>query len=107
MRTGKANLHIWESLHLTGDARWDPQERRNYGETVHEDNDILGIFSPEEYTHFKPGWGAVLLGTFVASVGVLCGVVYRYYPDQVWPPTQTFSHGGYSLTCTACGLADV
>lgn len=63
--------------------RWDPQERRNYGETVHEDNDILGIFSTEEYTHFKPGWGAVLLGTFVASVGVLCGVVYRYYPDRV------------------------
>lgn len=41
--------------------RWDPQERRNYGEPVHEDNDILGIFSPEEYTHVKPGWGAVLL----------------------------------------------
>lgn len=41
--------------------RWDPQERRNYGEPVHEDNDILGIFSPEVYTHFTPGWGGVLL----------------------------------------------
>jgi hypothetical protein len=39
---------------------WDPIEKRNYGETVHEDNDILGVFSPDEYTHFKPGWGAVL-----------------------------------------------
>lgn len=39
--------------------RWDKQERRNYGETVHEDNDILGIFTPEEYTHVTPGWGAV------------------------------------------------
>ncbi|KAF2170217.1 hypothetical protein M409DRAFT_19819 [Zasmidium cellare ATCC 36951] len=71
---------------------WDPQERRNYGETVHEDNDILGIFSPEEYTHFKPGWGAVLLGTFIASVGVLCGVVYRYYPDQP-AVSRTFEDG--------------
>ncbi|CAK3760342.1 NADH:ubiquinone oxidoreductase subunit like [Lecanosticta acicola] len=61
---------------------WDPQERRNYGEPVHEDNDILGIFSPEEYTHFTPGWGAVLLGMFAGSVGVLCAVVYRYYPDK-------------------------
>lgn len=62
---------------------WDKQERRNYGEPVHEDNDILGIFSPEEYTHFKPGWGAVLLGTFIGSVGVLCAVISRYYPDRV------------------------
>ncbi|KAL2050250.1 hypothetical protein ABVK25_009477 [Lepraria finkii] len=41
---------------------WDKQERRNYGEPVHEDNDILGMFSPEEYTHFKPGFGALCFG---------------------------------------------
>ena len=63
--------------------RWDKQERRNYGEPVHEDNDILGIFSPEAYTHFSPGFGAILLGTFVGAVGVLCAVVYQRYPDRV------------------------
>ncbi|KAK5111936.1 hypothetical protein LTR85_011683 [Meristemomyces frigidus] len=71
---------------------WDPQERRNYGEPVHEDNDILGIFSPEEYTHFKPGWGLVLMGSFVATVGVLCAVVSRYYPDKPSAP-RTFPGG--------------
>ena len=40
---------------------WDPQERRNYGEVVHEDNDVLGVFSPEAYTHFSTGWGGVLV----------------------------------------------
>lgn len=40
---------------------WDPIERRNYGETVHEDNDILGVLSTEDYNHFTPGWGAFLL----------------------------------------------
>ena len=40
---------------------WDPQERRNYGEAVHEDNDVLGVFSPEAYTHFSTGWGGVLM----------------------------------------------
>lgn len=40
---------------------WDPQERRNYGEPVHEDNDVLGMFSPEAYTHYKPGFGGVLM----------------------------------------------
>ncbi|CZT22260.1 uncharacterized protein RCC_08129 [Ramularia collo-cygni] len=80
---------------------WDPQERRNYGEPIHEDNDILGIFTPEEYTHFKPGWGAVLLvrlhqyvgtgqqlmpmqGSFVASVFGLAYVVGKFYPDKVF-----------------------
>ncbi|KAK0841969.1 hypothetical protein LTR03_009601 [Friedmanniomyces endolithicus] len=38
---------------------WDKQERRNYGEPLHEDNDILGIFSPHEYTHVTPAWGLV------------------------------------------------
>ncbi|USW53417.1 Putative NADH dehydrogenase [ubiquinone] 1 beta subcomplex subunit 8 [Septoria linicola] len=61
---------------------WDKQERRNYGEPVHEDNDILGIFSPESYTHFTPGWGGILFGTFVGAVGVLCAVTYRFYPDR-------------------------
>lgn len=71
---------------------WDKQERRNYGEPVNEDNDILGIFSTEAYTHFKPGFGAVLLGTFVASVGVLMGVVYQFYPDKASVP-RTFPDG--------------
>lgn len=44
-----------------GTRWWDPVERRNYGEPVHEDNDILGVFSTEEYTHFTPGWGGVLM----------------------------------------------
>lgn len=53
---------------------------------------MLGIFSPEPYTHFKPGWGAVLLGTFVASVFGLMGVVRIYYPDKASVP-RTFPGG--------------
>lgn len=71
---------------------WDKQERRNFGEPVHEDNDTLGIFSTEPYTHFQPGHGAVLLGTFIASVFVLMGVVRQYYPDKPAVP-RTFPGG--------------
>lgn len=71
---------------------WDKQERRNYGEPVHEDNDILGMFSTEAYTHYKPGFGAVLLGTFVASVFGLMAVVYPFYPDKPSVP-RTFPGG--------------
>jgi len=71
---------------------WDKQERRNYGEPVHEDNDILGMFSPEEYTHYKPGKAFFLLGCFVTTVVGLCAVVYPYYPDKPSAP-RTFPGG--------------
>ncbi|KAK3112645.1 hypothetical protein LTR53_010868 [Teratosphaeriaceae sp. CCFEE 6253] len=71
---------------------WDKQERRNYGEVLHEDNDILGIFSPEEYTHTTPGWGAVQIGCFVAAFCTLCYTVAQFYPDRPSAP-RTFPDG--------------
>lgn len=71
---------------------WDKQERRNFGEPVHEDNDILGMFSPEEYTHFKPGFGAFCLGVFVAAFLSLVGVVKVFYPDT--PAVKRGFEGG-------------
>ncbi|KAI4207074.1 MAG: hypothetical protein LQ346_000792 [Caloplaca aetnensis] len=61
---------------------WDKQERRNFGEPVHEDHDILGMMSPHEYTHFTAQKGFVLLGCFIGTVLGLCGVVSLYYPDR-------------------------
>jgi NADH dehydrogenase (ubiquinone) 1 beta subcomplex subunit 8 len=71
---------------------WDKQERRNYGEPCHEDNDILGVLSLHDYDHFTPGWGGVLFGTFVASVLGLCGAVYMVYPDKKSAP-KTYPDG--------------
>ena len=50
------------------------------------------MFSPEEYTHFKPGKAFFLLGCFVTTVFSLCGVVYLYYPDKPSSP-RTFPGG--------------
>lgn len=71
---------------------WDKQERRNFGEPVHEDNDILGIFSPYEYTHFTAQQGFFLMGCFIATTLGLCGVVSMYYPDRPSVP-RTFPGG--------------
>ena len=71
---------------------WDKQERRNYGEPVHEDNDILGMFSPHEYTHAKPGWAAICLSIFVATFLGLVGVVRISYPDM--PAVKRGYEGG-------------
>ncbi|KAF1988605.1 hypothetical protein K402DRAFT_391826 [Aulographum hederae CBS 113979] len=71
---------------------WDKQERRNYGEPVHEDNDILGVFSTEDYKHFSPGHGAMLFGCFLAAFAGLCGAVSVIYEDK--PSVPKVYEGG-------------
>ena len=71
---------------------WDKQERRNFGEPMHEDNDILGMFSPYEYTHFEPGWAAICLGMFVATFLGVVAVVGMNYPDM--PSVKRGYEGG-------------
>ena len=67
---------------------WDPQERRNFGEPVHEDNDVLGIFSPWDYTWTTTGPGLIMIGTFVATFLGVCGIVYLNYPDRPSYPRE-------------------
>ncbi|KAF2112157.1 hypothetical protein BDV96DRAFT_614455 [Lophiotrema nucula] len=71
---------------------WDKQERRNFGEPCHEDEDILGMLSLHEYNHFTPGWGGVLMGTFIVTVLGLCAAVSLVYPDKPSAP-RTFEDG--------------
>jgi NADH dehydrogenase (ubiquinone) 1 beta subcomplex subunit 8 len=71
---------------------WDPQERRNFGEPVHEDNDVLGMFSPWEYTWTTTGPGLIMIGTFIAAFLGVTGVVYMTYPDRVAYP-RSFEGG--------------
>jgi len=71
---------------------WDEQERRDYNEVVHEDNDILGRFATEDYTWTTAGWGWVLMGSFVATFLGVLGVVYVTYPDKPAVP-RTFPDG--------------
>lgn len=74
-----------------------------------QDNDILGVFSPEAYTHVNPGWGLVLVvstntcswklkiankvkGSFVAAFCGVLTIVSTYYPDRPSAP-RTFPGG--------------
>ncbi|OAL47223.1 hypothetical protein IQ07DRAFT_634196 [Pyrenochaeta sp. DS3sAY3a] len=71
---------------------WDKQERRNFGEPCHEDNDILGVLSLHDYDHFTPGWGGVLIGTFCAvAVGLVFATSF-VYPDKISAP-KTYPDG--------------
>ena len=60
---------------------------------IHEDNDILGRFTPEEYTWTTPGKGIFQLGCAAGVMFSLIGAVYTFYPDRPAIP-RTFPHGG-------------
>ncbi|KAI9665298.1 MAG: hypothetical protein M1831_001735 [Alyxoria varia] len=71
---------------------WDKQERRNFGEPVHEDNDLLAVFSTEPYTHASPGKAGLHFMAFVAVTLGVIGTVYAFTPER--PATfRTFENG--------------
>lgn len=55
---------------------------------MHEDNDILGVFAPEEYTFYTPRQAFFMQGCFASAVLALCGVVYLFYPDRPTVPRE-------------------
>jgi NADH dehydrogenase (ubiquinone) 1 beta subcomplex subunit 8 len=67
---------------------WDKQERRNFGEPVHEDHDILGMFSTYEYTWITPGKGLAQIGAFIVAFLSVVYVVKLTYPDRVSYPRE-------------------
>ncbi|KAK4192339.1 putative NADH:ubiquinone oxidoreductase 20.1kD subunit [Podospora australis] len=67
---------------------WDKQERRNFGEPVHEDHDILGMFSTYEYTWVSPGKGALQIAAFIALFLSVVYTVKLTYPDRVSYPRE-------------------
>jgi NADH dehydrogenase (ubiquinone) 1 beta subcomplex subunit 8 len=67
---------------------WDKQERRNFGEPVHEDNDMLGIFSLHEYTHFNTRQAVTSTLCYVGFIATVFGVVWWNFPGQQVAPRQ-------------------
>lgn len=67
---------------------WDKQERRNFGEPIHEDNDTLGIFTPYEYTWVNSSRAFAQIGTFIAAFLSVCWIVGRLYPDKPSYPRE-------------------
>ena len=67
---------------------WDKQERRNFGEPLHEDNDILGRFSLHEYTHMTSGRAGLMWLGFIGLVTSLYFTVKAYAPGKPAVPQE-------------------
>lgn len=55
---------------------------------MHEDHDILGMFSTYEYTWITAGKGLMQLGIAVGVFLTLCYAVKLTYPDRVSYPRE-------------------
>lgn len=63
-------------------------DSRNWGEPLHEDNDILGVFSLHNYDHMTPARAGVMWLGFLGSLGALSYAVYMTYPDRPAVPKE-------------------
>ncbi|WFD27164.1 hypothetical protein MNAN1_002160 [Malassezia nana] len=61
---------------------WDTQDRRNYGETLHEEDDILNMWSPDAYK--VPG--PLALRHFLTAAGAIALFGYGVYLTVPEPP---------------------
>ncbi|KAJ1025006.1 hypothetical protein NDA18_004292 [Ustilago nuda] len=71
---------------------WDPQEKRNFGETPHEQDDVLSVWAPD--VHSIPASSA--LKQFMVAVGVVVifsSTVYATTPDKPALP-RTYPRDG-------------
>lgn len=55
---------------------------------MHEDNDVLAMFSPYEYTWVTPGKGLAQIGCFIVAFLTVCYGVKLTYPDKVSYPRE-------------------
>lgn len=67
---------------------WDKQERKNFGEALHEDDDTLGMFTPYVYTWVSPKKGLVQIGVFIATFLSVVYAVKLTYPDRPMYPRE-------------------
>ncbi|PWY97225.1 hypothetical protein BCV70DRAFT_70189 [Testicularia cyperi] len=71
---------------------WDPQEKRNFGETPHEQDDVLSVWAPD--VHAVPAASA--LRQFLVAIGVVVlfgSTVYYATPERPALP-RTYPRDG-------------
>ncbi|KAL4401265.1 mitochondrial respiratory chain complex I protein [Malassezia pachydermatis] len=71
---------------------WDTQDRRQYGETLHEQDDVLNMWSPDAYK--TPG--PLALRHFLTAVGLIAAFSYVVYSTVPEAPMmrKTFPRNG-------------
>ncbi|CAO3635741.1 unnamed protein product [Mucor hiemalis] len=70
------------STQTRGPFGWDdPQDKRNFGEPVHEEDELFGVWAPNLH-HYSPYKAAAQFALAATLFATLAGVVYKFYPDR-------------------------
>ncbi|OBZ84993.1 NADH dehydrogenase [ubiquinone] 1 beta subcomplex subunit 8, mitochondrial [Choanephora cucurbitarum] len=65
-----------------GPFGWDdPQDKRNFGEPVHEEDEIMGVWAPDLHT-YSPHKAAAQLALAFGIFGGIATLVYKTYPES-------------------------
>jgi NADH dehydrogenase (ubiquinone) 1 beta subcomplex subunit 8 len=89
MNNGYINPPRVKRQHRDPYGDWDDkQERRNFGEPVHEDNEVLGIFALEDYSHMSTSRGLLMWVGFISAILGLSYAVTVTYPGKPSAPTE-------------------
>ncbi|CAO1613035.1 unnamed protein product [Jaminaea pallidilutea] len=76
------------------DKNWfDPQEKRNFGEPLHEQDDILAVMTPDLHAGVNPGMAARHLGLAMLSFAGFFALIYYITPEKPFIP-RTFPRNG-------------
>ncbi|SAM01316.1 hypothetical protein [Absidia glauca] len=75
------NLPRWSHQSRGPFGWWDPQDKRNFGETVHEEDEVMGVWAPDLHT-YSPYKAVAQLAMFAGVIASFVGVVYTTYPDR-------------------------
>lgn len=81
------------SAQTRGPFGWDdPQDKRNFGEPIHEEDEIMGVWAPDLHT-YSPYKAASQFALFAAVFAGVAATVYKFYPDKVAVP-RTYPYNG-------------
>ncbi|KAI8073445.1 uncharacterized protein B0P05DRAFT_548550 [Gilbertella persicaria] len=65
-----------------GPFGWDdPQDKRNFGEPLHEEDEIMGVWAPDLHT-YSPRKAAAQLALAFGILAGVSGIVYKTYPES-------------------------
>ncbi|KAG5520179.1 hypothetical protein PMAC_001256 [Pneumocystis sp. 'macacae'] len=69
---------------------FDITERRKFGEPLHEQDEILTMFSPDVHSHISPSKAFFHLLTFGFVVATFCSITYILRPKPFVMPRESF-----------------
>lgn len=72
---------------------------------MHEDNEVLGVFALEDYTHMTTGRGLLMWGFFISCVLSVSYLVTMTYPGK--PSTPMEFQGGLDKELGGAGAVRV